>query len=717
MTARRQTARAHEAVTPFRPHQTAVPVSKITPPASEKSPAPTVPAAPTTPAAPATPAAPGASAPSPAAGPGDAELLRWVEACTGVRAHTFRRRLLHESTSFACEFLTLTAGGRTQRLFFKDYDRCRLPREDAAGIRREIEVYRNLLDPLRLGTPRSLGSLCAPEHAHTWLLLEHAPGTRLGKHDARALASAAAWLGALQAHWASRRGTGTPWRAASDVLLVHDRAAYRATADAARAEVAAIDPALERRLREALDGHEDLVAVLDDQPRTLVHGSFRPQNILVDAESAPLRVTPVDWEHAALGSALYDLAFLTADRGRKKVEKLCRAQAAAAIEHGLEPTEADEAWGIVLILRLHKLLRSLTRARTWGYPRETTEHLVTLVGQQRVEACTEQEHRRHARTGATDLLPAQRAWASLGRQEALTGVERLRGTCAGSKGRVVFRLSGKGRAVVAKRSLRATLAVERHVYEHLLPRLGVPAPRLLGWVPDGEENWLFIEDAGRTPLDPDDGAQRACALRWLAQLHTASLDLPRDPDLPERGIPRFREILDEARSWILSNLDNPSLMPSGRRQLDVVLEGLARLAAHWEHIAVLGARMPTTLVHGDFHPKNLFPRRERGTLVLQPIDWEYAGRGLPALDLGALLCDRVTRADRRAYREALGPRARRPSGREFETWVAVGRVLRTLDAIHWICPSLAHPNLHKPVSSLGLYATELGRALDEVLTR
>ncbi len=46
-------------------------------------------------------------------------------------------------------------------------------------------------------------------------------------------------------------------------------------------------------------------------PPTLIHGSFRPYHIIVSGESQLMRVCACDWERAAFGAPLYDLAYLT----------------------------------------------------------------------------------------------------------------------------------------------------------------------------------------------------------------------------------------------------------------------------------------------------------------------------------------------------------------------------------------------------------------------
>ena len=52
---------------------------------------------------------------------------------------------------------------------------------------------------------------------------------------------------------------------------------------------------------------ERLVAM----PRTVIHGEFFASNVMIDESGEHLRVCPVDWEMAAVGPGLADLAALT----------------------------------------------------------------------------------------------------------------------------------------------------------------------------------------------------------------------------------------------------------------------------------------------------------------------------------------------------------------------------------------------------------------------
>ena len=650
------------------------------------------------------PAAPAADIELPTA---DDELLAWLEERLGRRVEALVRHPLAEATSFACERLTVTADGGTRELFFKDYGRCRLPRADSDGARREVLAYRRLLDGARLGTAAHLGSRLQPEDLRSWLLLESVPGSRLADSGWRHWLDAAAWLGRLQALGAERGLARDP----PDWLVRHDLTELRATVEEAVREVAAVDLGAERALQDALDGYESLVELLAEQPPVLVHGSFRPENILVDVPGEPGRVVPVDWEHAALGGALSDVSVLSAGLGRARAEQLLAAQRAAAAAHGLRLPAGDEAWELVTLLRLHKLLRSLGRARRWSYGRDAIERSIAYAGRLRLELAAAGGRGRPA---AAPRHPAVRSWHAAGGVEAIAAVSQLRGRFFGRKGRVVYRLSAEGGAsIVGKRSRRAALAVEHLLYADVLPRLPAAAPRCLGFVADGAAHWLFLEDAGDTRLDPADARQRAGAARLLGGLHAAAARLPRDERLPDWSARRFLELLAESRAAMVAGLDHPALDADRRARLQDVVAVLTRLASRWDRIASGCDAAPPTLVHGDFRPKNLLVRHGAQGLAIRIIDWEYAGWGVAALDLGALLRDRCTRADLQAYREGLGPGARSESLERLAAAVRLGRVLRALVSMHWASTRLSSAPA-RPVDDLCVFAAALSAALAEI---
>ena len=657
----------------------------------------------------------------PAAGIDDEELRPWVEDCLGERADGFERHALPESSSFACERLVVRRDGRTQELFFKDFGCRRLPREDQAGARREIEVYRNVLDSTLLGTPRHVGSLREPEAGRSWLLLEYVRGSRLAEQSFDHWLAAAAWLGRLQGLAAARAVAENP----PAHLVVHEREELFATAEAAVQAVASVEPSFEGGLREILRSYDAIVEELCEEPRTLVHGAFRPENILVDPSVTPGRIAPLEWKHAALGCGLYDLASLSVGLGREHFARLFAAQRQSALEYGVRLPKPRQAWELVMMLRLHEVLRALGDVQRSAHARETVTHLIERAGRLEQDILATCQERALARVtlgagpGPDPALrpgphPAIRAWRSLGRSGTVARVERIRGP---SKGRVVYRLWMDGAertTVVAKRSRAVTLDLERHVYANVLPGLALATPQYFGWFGDGQTNWLFLEDLGGARLDPDDTAQRARGILWLAALHGESARLAPDARLPEMGPRHFLALLRSAHGSIVGALANPALRPGDEQSLRDVIAECERAQANWERIEARCSAIPWTLAHGDFRPKNLLVRQD-STLV--PIDWEYSGWGVSALDLGSLLRGPIQRSDLALYRDALpadNP-ARHTSLETLASWVITGRILRAITSIHW--SSIGLPEftyLESPVHDLGSFKRALRCALDEL---
>jgi hypothetical protein len=60
--------------------------------------------------------------------------------------------------------------------------------------------------------------------------------------------------------------------------------------------------------------HESLIEHLLAQPQALLHGEFYASNILVQQRADSLRVCPIDWEMAAVGPRLVDLAALASGK-------------------------------------------------------------------------------------------------------------------------------------------------------------------------------------------------------------------------------------------------------------------------------------------------------------------------------------------------------------------------------------------------------------------
>jgi thiamine kinase-like enzyme len=104
-------------------------------------------------------------------------------------------------------------------------------------------------------------------------------------------------------------------------------------------------------------------------PVTFIHGEFYASNVLVD--DGGTRVCPVDWEMAALGPGLIDLAALTAGRWTEpEREALVLAyMTALAPRRGWPPPRA-EFLAALACCRLHLALQWLGWSERWSPPAE-----------------------------------------------------------------------------------------------------------------------------------------------------------------------------------------------------------------------------------------------------------------------------------------------------------------------------------------------------------
>jgi aminoglycoside phosphotransferase (APT) family kinase protein len=246
------------------------------------------------------------------AAPTDSELRAGLEeALAGVGLElegAIQRRPYAYRTSFPVEELQVEVGGRgAATLVFKLLDREELePGAQLAKPRflhdpeREPAVYRELLADAPTGPPEFFGSVGEAERL--WLFLELVEGRELFQVGERGLwEEAARWLARFHVALAPERE-----RLRSEArLLDHDARFYRRWMERARDFVA--DGARNAVRVEWLAAvHEPVVEALLDLPRTVLHGEFYASNVLVSDR----RVAPVDWELAALGSGLSDLAAL-----------------------------------------------------------------------------------------------------------------------------------------------------------------------------------------------------------------------------------------------------------------------------------------------------------------------------------------------------------------------------------------------------------------------
>jgi len=224
-----------------------------------------------------------------------------------------RRRPSAYRTSFPLEELDLTLeDGSELRLIFKQLawaaldEEARLAKpEFLHDPLREPAVYASVLAPHRLG-PRYYGAAIDPAAERYWLFVERVEGRELYQvGDLKLWQAAARWLGGMHASLAG----GLERHAARPRLIEYDEAYFRRWIERA------LDLAAGRReprmaLERIAARYDRVIEGLLDLPKTFVHGEFYASNVLVAGGGRTPRICPVDWEMAAHGPGLVDLAAL-----------------------------------------------------------------------------------------------------------------------------------------------------------------------------------------------------------------------------------------------------------------------------------------------------------------------------------------------------------------------------------------------------------------------
>jgi hypothetical protein len=323
-------------------------------------------------------------------------------------------------------------------------------------------------------------------------------------------------------------------------------------------------------------------------------------------------------------------------------------------------------------------------------------------------------------SGKASDHPAAAAWQVLGSQRRIpTEVEAVKVKKHAAKSSVyrLLQATQDGAPVIAKRYGAAVHRVERIMYEEVLPLLPVSSLRYYGAVEDGDERvWIFLEEAGGERFSPADAAHRSVASHWLAMLHTGAAELPLAGRLPDHGPARYRRHLVAGRRLILENLDNRAFTTDEVALLRAIAEQCDMVERRWEELEEICAEAPSTLVHGDFRPKNVFVRDEPEGRRLLVIDWETCGWGVPAADLAASRHADAPTVDLDAYcriAEKQWPGFDRPLARRL---IRVGLIFRQLAAIEWaavskVCTRVEGVATH--LEGLRVYHQELNQALKD----
>jgi hypothetical protein len=236
--------------------------------------------------------------------------------------------------------------------------------------RREIQAYRRILPHAPPGTATWYGDVVNPGAQRYRLFLERVEGLELRfVGDFPIWERTARWIARFHRSFSPADVTRL---GESSRALIYDEAFYWRWLERAR-EFAAGRRAMRRRVEWIARGYASVVKRLAGLPRTLIHGEFYPCNILIRQTGDRVRVCPVDWEMAALGPALMDLACLTTGWARRWERALVRAYRAESSDARSDPKAAaaripHDFWGDFYCCRLHLAVRMLGWSDAWTPP-------------------------------------------------------------------------------------------------------------------------------------------------------------------------------------------------------------------------------------------------------------------------------------------------------------------------------------------------------------
>jgi aminoglycoside phosphotransferase (APT) family kinase protein len=301
----------------------------------------------------------------------DAKLRRLFErevlprACgTDASIASLRSEPSRSATSYSARVVKMElTDGSTQRMFLKDLGSSRLFKEDASGRRaRELHVYRDLLRDAELGVPAYYGAAWNEERERFWIVVEFVDGVPVADCEFDSWTAATAWLARMQGLYAR-----DPDRFERSPLLIrHDADFFASSAERALYSSRQISARATRRLRRILSGYDDFVALMADQPSTFVHGSYRPENLLIDEPSRPSRVCVVDWELAAIGAPLYDLARLCDGYRGARLDRLLDSYSREASTQVVRVPDRERMVEVLDCFSLQRVVKAISHALEKG---------------------------------------------------------------------------------------------------------------------------------------------------------------------------------------------------------------------------------------------------------------------------------------------------------------------------------------------------------------
>jgi hypothetical protein len=281
------------------------------------------------------------------------------------------------SSFYASDVVTVRlASGDEVKVFLKDFGSYHHPKDSMEQRReREIVVYRDLLPGAGLDTAEYYGSLSDPAEGRFWLLLEFVEGVPVRHLEFPHWIAPAQWLGRMYGYFAQRPAL---WENCP-VLIRHDAAYFSGVAEQALRAVTDYAAGLGECLAPIVARYDKAIGVMTSQPQTLVHGTYRPAQIITDESRQPPRICPVDFEKAAVGASLYDLTFFVDGYDRPRLYRLFEAYRDGAAKCGVRMLDNPEMEHVVDCFRLHRVMNWLAVSLARQYKDQVIYKLIGMA--------------------------------------------------------------------------------------------------------------------------------------------------------------------------------------------------------------------------------------------------------------------------------------------------------------------------------------------------
>jgi hypothetical protein len=307
------------------------------------------------------------------------ELLLSEHFGTPRRICWLRRRRSRYASSYIIENLEVELDrGKHLRLIFKNMSADsllatarRVRPEFLYRPEREIEIYLSVLDPKQFGTATCYGAIEVPELERYWLFLERINGPLLWQVGRiEQWCRAARWLAQLHSHF---RRTRPESPKLPKCLLQYDETHYRRWIERALGSVERSQQPLSKDLKTKFKrlgrSYDRVVTRLLSVAKTLIHGEFYPSNVILRAQGNGKRICPIDWEVAAIGPGVIDLAALTSGKWSLDQKRILVQAYHSAL--GPEPgggPSIQELLELVDYCQIHLAVQWLGWASDWSPP-------------------------------------------------------------------------------------------------------------------------------------------------------------------------------------------------------------------------------------------------------------------------------------------------------------------------------------------------------------